>query len=327
MTLNWSTNVYTQERSILGITDIDASAAYIRLLFISGLPSVVVAKYTVPNSRTLDIDLSDAVRLSATGQVNIGQYNEYDVLVGSTSMISWNQAGLINPSKAIIPLTALQCGAAAQGGANYSIFFVLPPSKIYIPTTALDFASIEVITDTNRYAYRKVSTGGVSVENPIAAGRSSISLTMNDRTLILFDKQSQSGTVSMGAINLEQMDSEKDYVPIRWVSRFGTTKLLYWERRNLKTSTKDSVSIESLANQYDVRKGYVESFTAFMDGLDAYDYWYYADIITSSKVEVLIGSNWYQVEVTAKDYTIPNTNAGKPNKLEVAINLRKYDTL
>ena len=326
MTLNWGTNVYTQERSILGITDIDASAAYIRLLFISGLPSVAVAKYTVPSSRTLDIDLSDAVRLSTTGLVSIGQYNERDVLVGSTSMISWSQAGLINPSKAIIPLNSLICSRVNQN-ANYSLFPVVPPSKIYIPSTALAFTTIEVVTYTARYAYRKVSTGGVSAETAIPSGRSTITLTMNDRYLPLYDTQATGGTAAMGTINLEQTDSEKDYVPIRWVSRFGTTKLLYWERRNLKTSTKDSVSIESLANQYDVRKGYVESFTAFMDGLDAYDYWYYADIITSSKVEVLIGSNWYQAEVTSKDYTIPNTNAGKPNKLEVAINLRKYDTL
>lgn len=326
MTLNWGTNVYTQERSILGITDIDANAAYIRLLFISGLPSVAVAKYTVPSSRTLDIDLSDAVRLSATGQVSIGQYNEHDVIVGSTSMISWSQAGLINPSKAIIPLNSLICSRVNQN-ANYSLFPVVPPSKIYIPSTALAFTTIEVVTYTARYAYRKVSTGGVSAETAIPSGRSTITLTMNDRYLPLYDTQATGGTAAMGTINLEQTDSEKDYVPIRWVSRFGTTKLLYWERRNLKTSTKDSVSIESLANQYDVRKGYVESFTAFMDGLDAYDYWYYADIITSSKVEVLIGSNWYQAEVTSKDYTIPNTNAGKPNKLEVAINLRKYDTL
>ena len=326
MTLNWGTNVYTQERSILGITDIDANAAYIRLLFLSGLPSVAVAKYTVPSSRTLDIDLSDAVRLSATGQVSIGQYNEHDVLVGSTSMISWSQAGLINPSKAIIPLNSLICSRVNQN-ANYSLFPVVPPSKIYIPSTALAFTTIEVVTYTARYAYRKVSTGGVSAETAIPSGRSTITLTMNDRYLPLYDTQATGGTAAMGTINLEQTDSEKDYVPIRWVSRFGTTKLLYWERRNLKTSTKDSVSIESLANQYDVRKGYVESFTAFMDGLDAYDYWYYADIITSSKVEVLIGSNWYQAEVTSKDYTIPNTNAGKPNKLEVDINLRKYDTL
>lgn len=326
MTLTWNTSVFTQERSILRVTDINASTAYIRLLFLSSSLSGTVAKYTVPNSRELDIDLSDAVRLDATGNINVGEYNEYDVIVGSTSMISWSQAGLINPNKAIIPLNGLMCKGISTT-ANYSLFPVVPPSKIYIPATALAFTTIEVVAYQARYAYRKVSTGGVSAETAIPSGRSTITLTMNDRYLPLYDTQASGGTAAMGTINLELMDSEKDYVPIRWVSRFGTTKIFYWEMRDLKTSVNNSVSIENLKNQYDVRKGYVESLTAHLDNLDAYDYWYYADIITSSKVEVLIGSTWYQVEVTSKDYTVPNTNAGKPNTLDVKLNFRKYDTL
>ena len=80
-------------------------------------------------------------------------------------------------------------------------------------------------------------------------------------------------------------------------------------------------------NSYNEVKGREDSLDIYLDELMPYDLWYYADVITSSFVEVsLDGTNWNQVQVTNKNITLPTGGAGN-GKLEITVNWRRYDAV
>lgn len=329
MTVNWNTSVYAQERNILHVSNVAATAAYVRLLIIqpSGFAGAVI-KYAIPAARELDIDMSDLVRLSTSGQFTLGEYTSAGVVIGTTYTGTWTVAGLINPAAAIIPNPGVACMYTPTDG-DWGNFRITPPQKI-IRNASMPL-KIEVYTDAvaHEYAY-SAYRGAVWSTAEILSGLQTISLLNNTAALRLFDDTA--GTApepweTLAQIDFESQNQERDYVLIRWTSRFGGTKQLMWERRNVKEETADALELDNLQNEYDTRKGIVESFTAYLDELDAYDYWYYSDIVTSSKVEVLHGGRWYSVDVENKEYQIPNTSAGALEKLEINIKFRKYDTI
>ena len=329
MTVQWNTDVYTQERSILKCSNFNASAAAVGISVTSPSSFGVSAKYLIPASRTLEADLSDLVRLASTGTAMLYEMNASGGTI-SISTISWSVAGLKNPARDIFrPKPTIECITPIIG--TWARWYMTPPLKIY-QTTGGVWAPLKLEVYTGAYcSYRVMSAGQWGEKVDLANGLvQTIKLNANAQKIRLYDTNASSGTISgviLGEIDIAEKDDDKEYVTLRWTSRYGTTKVACWERRNVKTTTDDKIEISRIDNQYDTRKGYVESFTAFLDGLDAYDYWYYADIITSSSVEVIDGPRTYKVDITTKDYTVPNTNAGKPNKLEVNINFRKYDTI
>lgn len=329
MTIQWNTNVYTQERSILKCSNFDANATSVYILVTLPSNLRVSAKYLIPASRTLEADLSDLVRLAVAGAAILYEMNASGGTI-STSLISWSVAGLKNPElDTFRPIPAIECRTPQYGG--WSRFYTMPPLKIY-QTTVGDLAPIkvEIYTGAN-CGYRVMSAGQWGNLNTLSSNVVQIiELNPNAQKIRFYDLNASGAPDNqwiLGEIDIAEKDDDKEYVTLRWTSRYGTTKVACWERRNVKTTTDDKIEISRIDNQYDVRKGYVESFTAYLDGLDAYDYWYYADIITSSSVEVVDGSRSYKVDVTTKDYTVPNTDAGNPKKLEVIINFRKYDTI
>lgn len=329
MTINWNTSVYAQERNILHVSEISAIAAYVRIIIIqpSGFIGAVI-KYAIPAARELDIDMSDLVRLSTSGQFTLGEYTSGGVVIGTTYTSTWTVAGRINPATAIIPTPGVACMYTPTYG-DWSDFRITPPSKIIRNIGSPLQIEMYIEAVASPYAYSAyIGTTWSAAET--LAGLQTIVLLNNTSALRLLEDVSGTAPVTwetLAQIDFENQNPERDYVLIRWTSRFGGTKQLMWERRNVKEETADFLDLDSLKNEYDTRKGIVESFTAYLDELDAYDYWYYADIVTSSKVEVLHGGAWYSVDVENKEYQIPNTSAGSLEKLEINIKFRKYDTL
>ena len=89
----------------------------------------------------------------------------------------------------------------------------------------------------------------------------------------------------------------------------------------------ENYQLLTLDNSYNEIKGRVYGLALYLDDLLPYDLWYYADVITSSKVEVsLDGQTWNQVQVTNKNVTIPTGEMGN-GKLEITVNWRKYDAV
>ena len=135
-------------------------------------------------------------------------------------------------------------------------------------------------------------------------------------------------SVSYGVYGTTERNRCNKACAVRWISRYGVQKQFVWYYRDLRVNVSDVVSIATIDGTYDERKGYMQGLTLFIDELNAYDYWYYSDIITSSKVEVSIcGGSWRVVQVNAKNVQIPNNDMGKPKDLEVQINFQKYDAI
>lgn len=116
-------------------------------------------------------------------------------------------------------------------------------------------------------------------------------------------------------------------VAVRWVSFTGVERVHHFLLRKPTIAADNSYQLLTLDNSYNEIKGRVDSFDLYIDELLPYDLWYYADIITSSKVEVsLDGSTWNRVQVTNKNVTVP-TGEMSNGKLEITVNWRKYDAV
>ena len=118
------------------------------------------------------------------------------------------------------------------------------------------------------------------------------------------------------------------YADVRWVSAVGKNKRLTWEVRDRKQATGDVVEIATIGSGFDVRKGRTDGFSLCLDGLTAFDVWYYGDIVMSSKVEVSFdGTNWQTVKVETKDVSVPDGDAGEAHELKVQVIFAEYDAV
>lgn len=116
-------------------------------------------------------------------------------------------------------------------------------------------------------------------------------------------------------------------VAVRWVSFTGVQRVHHFMLRKPTIASAENYQLLTLDNSYNEIKGRVDGLDLYLDDLLPYDLWYYADVITSSKVEVsLDGQIWNQVQVTNKNVTIPTGEMGN-GKLEITVNLRKYDAV
>lgn len=317
MTIRWNTDVYTQERSIVRISGIDASASYISVLILSSGLTGMVVKYSIPASKSLDIDLSDLVRLSATGMCSITQNDASDVAIGSAYTIRWTQAGRINPQ---------------------AYFQALPPDDMA--------ESFELAISAPSVMYKRLDTNADPIIFELANGGSGYQFATGRVNFPpLTDEPidfARNITVPNGAASVEfrhlnsimyyrplkELECGKRYAEVEWVSFTGLIRRHVFEVVKLTEEATDEVSLEMMTNEYDVRKNRRVSFSLRLEGLTAYDFWYYSDLVTSSSVKVsLSGTNYRQVEVTTKKSTIPETSAGEPLTLEIPINYVRYDTL
>lgn len=317
MTIRWNTDVYTQERSIVRISGIDASASSIRVIISSSGLAGTVVKYSIPASKKLDIDFSDLVRLSATGMCSITQNDASGVVIGSSYTIRWTQVGRINPQ---------------------AYFQALPPDDMA--------ETFELAISAPSVMYKRLDTNADPIVFEMANGGSGYQFaTGSVKFPPLTDEPiefARNITVPNGAASVEfrhldsvmyyrplkELECGKRYAEVEWVSFTGLIRRHVFEVVKLTEETTNEISLETITNEYDVRKDRRVSFSLRLEGLTAYDYWYYSDLVTSSSVKVsLSGTNYRQVEVTTKKSTIPETSAGEPLTLEIPINYVRYDTL
>ena len=320
MTIDWNTNVYAQERSILTLSDYDANTATIEV--VSTNPSGISAKYVIPiNRAALKIDLSDLVRI-AVSRGSTGTFTVKELDSGGNELHSYRKtytiSGRINPRAYFRALPPDEM-------AKTFAFAISAPSVMY---KRLDNSAdpIKFELANGGAGYDEWKTGGIQFpplsEEPIGFARAieipsgADSVEFLHLTDVLF------------RYPLKELECEKRYAEVEWVSFTGQTRRHVFEVVKLTEETTNEVSLETLTNEYDVRKDRRVSFSLRLEGLTAYDYWYYSDLVTSSSVKVsLSGTNYRQVQVTAKKSTIPETSAGKPLNLEIPINYVRYDTL
>lgn len=320
MTVNWTTNVYTQERSILTCSNFDPATVAVGLTVVAPASLGITAKWMKPSSGALQADLSDLVRLTPNGgAAAIYEMDASGNQIGSAENINWTIEGRIRPGAAIIPPNRFD----ESSGSNTNDIGITAPSVM-----------LRSFKNNVLIQFEMADTGGgyqfITGHLLFKPGGTLVPFTRevavpNNANIIEFWHTDETMLYSQ---TLKDLDCEKTYALVEWISYTGKTRRHVFEVVKSTTEYTESVDIETITNQYDKRKNRRDSFTLRLDGLTRYDLWYYSDLITSSQVKVsLDGTNWYQVDVTAEKQTIPETDAGKLNVLEIPINYRKYDTL
>lgn len=118
------------------------------------------------------------------------------------------------------------------------------------------------------------------------------------------------------------------YVDVRWVSFSGVTRQHTMQVFGGTIASEVGISLADIRGGYDVAKKRTDGLVIGIEQLNAYDYWYYADIMHSQKVEVSLdgGESWTEVEVT-DDQSDTILADGERNDLKLNINYKKYDAV
>ena len=119
---------------------------------------------------------------------------------------------------------------------------------------------------------------------------------------------------------------------IVWQGRLGGKKAFYWLVKDVTEEIVDSQEIQAIPNAdtlafgVDVSKNYRETMVLYLPNLDAYDIYYYSDIITSN--DVTAGSSLTDgiaVRVLSSSVKYPNGN--ERGSIEVTIEYTNHDTI
>lgn len=118
-----------------------------------------------------------------------------------------------------------------------------------------------------------------------------------------------------------------------WKSATGRYKAAIWKVRKYTEAVGSSRSLALMGDGYKQQKQTETSFSAVIEGLDAYSYAYYADIITSGEVHcwraadiangVEIDDDSTLVQVSGNSYTLPDGDS-ELRDLEVTIKYKNY---
>ncbi len=302
-------NYWSQERVVLRGT------ANVPVKFWSSLygsQNDPIAIYTPDENHAWIIDVTDYLR---TYNNQIGGVITFYVKLATLVIpaIQLTNAGLINPEGVLIP-----------SHFSEADLLICPPSKmIQAGDLGTIIYEIRNVDQYGEFAYSEIDASGHGLAD--------------DRVYAPFKShECEEGTASFtlstnsadGTYELAPQECGKTYCLVEWVSFTGVKRRHVLEVRKQKTSSDGAFDLLGLDNEYIKIKGRVDGFSLFMGELDAYDVWYYYDIITSSDVRVSFdGTNWARVDVTAKNYTLPDGDAEKNNKIEIAINWKKYDSV
>ena len=288
------------ERFIVKWTTTEAEVIF---AYQNGAETVEVARYQTANGGVL-IDVTSFARA----------YPERNALIFSdgtnTRTVTFNVAGLINPAGVLIPERDDEDFCAISA-----------PSLMLAPFGSLQLAF--EIWSNDDYAF---STGRVK-EKPgdtVQNFARFVTLAHATERVELWHLQD----AMYRAVDIQPLSCERTYACVEWVSFTGQTRRHVFEITKATVETGEVVTLANILNEWTEIKGRVDGFTLRLENLDRYDLWYYSDLITSGRVRVTIdGTNWYDVHVDEKAYTLPESNAGKLSTLEIPVKFRKYDAV
>lgn len=227
--------------------------------------------------------------------------------------ITVNVVGLINPANALIPKHDVADAAyvvpptkiISSNGFYTSLQFELRPISPYLSWTIKEW------DDTGALVYQGTTPGGAVVL---------------DDTIVSKIELTNSGKVITRVFR--SMLCDKEYALVKWISFTGVERRHVWEVVKHTISQADVTSLVTMDENYREIKGRVDGLTLMLDGLNAYDFWYYSDVVLSSNVQISLdgGVTYERVQVTSKSATIPDGD-GANGKLEITINWRHYDAV
>ena len=321
----YDANVWKQERLLISIEKTAGSTATKVSLYYPthslGSFSSPFVIYDLDNNGKAVIDVTDLIRTYAATNSTEYIYIYSDLAASSSAAIdiSTKVIGLINPERTLIPYQKLLD----------SQLLISPPMKMLMRST---LSSSPLVFEFYR-PYNQIWTllqyeNNVLKTTTSLTSNGSITLTSSSIDKIILLRSGISQTY-----NLTPTQCGREYAMVEWVSFTGATRRHIFEVRKAQTASANNYSLLTDDNSYHDIKGREDSFVLYLDGLNQYDYWYYADLITSSKVRMYIvgqigndSGEWNQVQVATKSVTQPDGNAFD-GKLEIQVNWKRYDAV
>lgn len=303
--------IWSAERQIIYMERVSGSVSEVKLSKRNNttLPYDDIATYKLDENGKCAIDITDLVRTFGVYQNAIDVNTSLSISLSTTGVrtsfyIRIN--GIINPADVYIPPFTM-------------------PDALIVPPEHILYAGL---TDIRCEFYTEVTTGLTwELEGAILAENKRWIDAINDFTIY----RVKSGETTIARKSTFQsifVDVCKfPAAAVRWVSFTGGQRVHHFLLRKPTIASVENYQLLTLDNSYNEIKGRVYGLDLYLDDLLPYDLWYYADVITSSKVEVSMdGQTWNQVQVTNKNVTIPTGEMGN-GKLEITVNWRKYDAV
>ena len=312
-------NVWKQERILVNVERQSGPATAVKIWSTAlnlGTITSPLATYSLDSNGKAVIDITDIVRTyigSVEKVIAIAESTATSAISSAVSM-GYKVVGLINPSNVIIPCRDINDTMES---------LILPPSFMLKPIASGALLKIECY-DTGTY---QAATGRI-----VMRPSGDVIELQNARSLQLpYETTSiefwHLADAKYKTIALRELDCDKRYAAVKWISLSGVERCNTFEVMKPKTEAVDQFSLMSIDNEYIEIKGRKDGLTLRLDGLSAYDLWYYSDVMFSSNVQVsLDGSTWNRVQVTTKSFTQPDGGAND-GKLEIAINWKRYDAV
>lgn len=302
MDIEFSPAIWAQERNFLYVSSLQAGSTHVLVEVVGH--SELSAKYAIPPSHSVNVDITDVVRMYETGTFKVSELSG-DTVVEEQTPDPWLRAGLINPAKVLIPDHDLQ---DAVGGAP-----VIPPNKILLHP------------DYNRV----LAECCFAQPNWQVTGDAEFDSNLRNLEISGDFMLATTGFTAVKGYRPEYADECTPLAFLYWVSFTGATRIHVFKVVQQATEAVDEVEMLTADNSYDIRKGRRDSVTLRLDGLNRYDLWYYGDVVTSSFVVVSFddGTTSYRAEVTTKNIELPANDEGALGSLEITLNYSRYDTL
>lgn len=302
MDIDFNTAIWAQERNFLYVSRLQTGSTHVLVEVVGH--SELSAKYAIPPSRSVDVDITDVVRMYETGTFKVSELSG-DTVVEEQTPDPWLRAGLINPAKVLIPDHDLQ---DTGGGA-----LVIPPNKILLHP---DYN--RVLAECYFAQPNWQVTGDAEFDSNLRKLEISGDFMLATR-----------GFTATKSYWPEYADACTPLAFLTWRSLTGATRIHVFKVVQQATEAVDELDMLTADNSYDIRKGRKDSVTLRLDGLNRYDLWYYGDVVTSSFVMVSFddGSTAYRAEVTTKNIELPANDEGALGSLEITLNYSRYDTL
>lgn len=302
---------WKQERLIINFNGAANEQDYVRLwTSASGSASDPLVTYALDANHKCKIDVTDYIRtyLPVSGTIYVGQIIDDGSGVVETITIPFTIKGLINPANVYVPP------------------FDMPDALIVPPERILYAGLTDIICElypTDNTTVTWSVSGGIwmSAEHRRVSAIQSFDIYHIKPGQTTVSRRSNFYPVQ--AVNV----CDQPAVAVRWVSFTGVQRVHHFMLRKPTIASAGNYQLLTMDNSYNEVKGREDSLDIYLDELMPYDLWYYADVITSSFVEVsLDGTNWNQVQVTNKNITLPTGGAGN-GKLEITVNWRRYDAV
>lgn len=314
MTTNFSfaNGYWMAERALITIKDATQNGdvrLQVQVRYLSGgWITRIDVKYITDDNGNLAIDVSDALRMYKN-MLGV-RVRVKDIQQTAETIQNVQIMGLANPSKLLMPESP---NLSAQNGQ-----IIMPPQRML---QVLDTIAECYFTQPSLFTIANVDDGSFVDENKRA-------IQFKDKLQI-----ARNGTI-IAEYQAEIVTNQcRLYAVVEWVSMTGVKRShTFWVIKP-EMEVADKYDLLTTDNSYKEIKGHEDGCTLMIDGLNAYDVWYYSDLAMSSDVRVAVynGAGYspglVPALITTKKVTIPDGDAGNWGSIEFECKYKRYDAV